>query len=357
MLVARSALHGVTGRAGLEGPPRSLQASLHSGAYLARLHGELQLFLAWATDAGQPLSGRPGTDAANELSVRYIQFLYESGASRTRATHTLLGIQRAWPRLRGRLSRAWDSVRAWQLLQPVVLRMPLPYVLWRTLVVFTLLQAVSGTPGEADLWLQLLLFLHLGFHALLRPGEALGLSRRCLALPTDRVVGEEGCLAVCLECPKTRRSAGRVQHVVVRAPEIVGWVDWLVAGLPDEAPLFTLSGSQLRRRFRRLCGLVGIEGLRFSLASLRAGGATHLYMEGLGIDRLRFIGRWTNVGTLERYVQEAAAMQCLQRLPAQARTIVSEVRHVWPLLSPRPWHAASSAQQQRRTARIPSRCF
>jgi len=267
------------------------------------------------------------------VCIKYVQFLFDQQESRSRAVHALLGLQVAWPHLKGRLGQAWDTVRCWGLLEPIVLRTPLPFPLWRCLVVFSLLHAFVLDRGRADVWLQLLLFLYLGFQGLLRPGEALRLARRHLSLPADFAVGMENCLAICIENPKTRASGGRVQHVLVSDPAAVQWISWLVAGLKDQDPLFTITGPVLRRRFAELCKFGHFEGFKLTPASLRAGGATHLYIAGVPIDRLRFMGRWRVLSSLEHYVQEAAAVMCLQKLPQGARNIAALVSDFWAIFA------------------------
>ena len=147
------------------------------------------------------------------------------------------------------------------------------------------------------------------------------------------VLGEEGCLAVCIENPKTKRVGGRIQHVVIRDLSTISWVQWLVGDLPDDVPLFTLSGPVLRRRFQDLVSATGMEGLKFTPAGLRASGATYLYVGGISVNRLRLVGRWRVVSSLEHYVQEAAAVQLLQRLPPVARSAAALVSAFWQYLA------------------------
>ena len=72
----------------------SLQNSLHSGAYLARVAGEGEALLSWAAGCGRAVGERSSAEFVNGVAVDYIQFLYDSGAAKGRATHGLLGLQR-----------------------------------------------------------------------------------------------------------------------------------------------------------------------------------------------------------------------------------------------------------------------
>ena len=161
-------------------------------------------------------------------------------------------------------------------------------------------------------------------------------------MPSDFTIGEEDCLALCIDNPKTKRSGGRVQHVVIRDADTVKWVSWLVAHLQVHEPLFTISGPVLRRRFAEICAAAGLEEFGFTPAGLRAGGATYLYMAGVAIDRLRFVGRWRVLSSLEHYIQEATAVQCLQKLPPGAKAIANTIAGVWPCLAQPPFFERST---------------
>ena len=56
----------------------------------------------------------------------------------------------------------------------------------------------------------------------------------------------------------------------------------------------------------------------FTPASLRAGGATFLFDEEEDVARPRLIGRWSNIQSLEHYVQTGKSQQTLQSLSTRA---------------------------------------
>lgn len=60
---------------------------------------------------------------------------------------------------------------------------------------------------------------------------------------------------------------------------------------------------------------MGLEALKLSPASLRAGGATWLVDEGIEISKVRFFGRWARLRSLERYIQVARAQQIILEIP------------------------------------------
>ena len=57
-------------------------------------------------------------------------------------------------------------------------------------------------------------------------------------------------------------------------------------------------------------------------ASLRAGGATWLYVETDAPDKVRFRGRWMSARMLEIYIQEVAADSFYNTLPQEDREMI-----------------------------------
>ena len=54
-------------------------------------------------------------------------------------------------------------------------------------------------------------------------------------------------------------------------------------------------------------------------AVLRGSGATFMYLLTEDLPRIQWRGRWSQIKTVEHYVQEVAAQTLLTRLPAQAK--------------------------------------
>jgi len=122
-------------------------------------------------------------------------------------------------------------------------------------------------------------------------------------------------VVVVIERPKNRLYMGRVQHVLIKDPECIAWILWLLAVWTDpESYVWPFTMSMARTCFRKLLAMRGLSNSRLLLASLRAGAATHLYQTGLSIEQLAFKGRWKNLNTLHSYVQEAVASLVLLKL-------------------------------------------
>jgi hypothetical protein len=63
---------------------------------------------------------------------------------------------------------------------------------------------------------------------------------------------------------------------------------------------------------------LGLATIGFTPGGLRAGGTTHLFILGTEVARLRILGRWKVMATLDHYVQEAAATLALIRVDPDA---------------------------------------
>ena len=78
--------------------------------------------------------------------------------------------------------------------------------------------------------------------------------------------------------------------------------------------IWEASFSRFSKLFKQLTLELGVEKCRFTPASLRPGGATMFFGRGISIAALRFLGRWTVERSLEHYIQQAMAVQIVNKL-------------------------------------------
>ena len=165
----------------------------------------------------------------------------------------------------------------------------------------------------------------MGSDALLRPAELFNLKRATVVLPTVHQCGYDAKAVVIIRDPKTKSAMGRNQFGLVSDRVALGWLTWLCDGLPPALKLFR-SGAQVGRTLlTSALADLGLEYTGLTLGSLRTGGATHKYIAGTPVDRLRFEGRWKSNATLEHYIQEAASYNVLSALDSGAATSM----HAW----------------------------
>ena len=155
------------------------------------------------------------------------------------------------------------------------------------------------------------MLIGLGFFGLLRPGELLALTREDISLQNQLTFGAP-CVTVCIRKPKNFRQLGHSQFAVIKQPDVCNWIAWLCMKKSSRTHKLWTSSPQ---EFRKLFKFLGLKLLRstrsFVPASLRAGGATLLFDQFDDVNRLRLLGRWTSMQSLEHYVQTAKSQQLL----------------------------------------------
>ena len=302
-----------------------MQATLLSPVYVQRLQEALANLTRWLACSNLVLGHDSRADLVNIWLVDYVQYLHDGHGTLAEATHAILVVQRQYRKLRGRLGPAWDSIRSWKVHSHTSMRVPFTLPLLRCCFVACLRKGLLENIARRHLWIPLGVALLVGFDALLRPAELFNLKRADVVLPTDQLFGYDAKAVVIIRDPKTKSAMGRNQFGLVSDRVALGWLTWLCDGLPPALKLFP-SGAQVGRTLltSALADLgLGYTGL--TLGSLRTGGATHKYIAGTPVDRLRFEGRWKSNATLEHYIQEAASYNVLSALDSGAATSM----HAW----------------------------
>ena len=133
-------------------------------------------------------------------------------------------------------------------------------------------------------------------------------------LPGDRNWHVQVGLVV-IRAPKTARTAGRIQHVVLSDPFVILLAQWAWSGWPSARSLLAWQPKDLAKWFQQMSILLGIPPVQFTPGGLRAGGCTHAYLSGSNVEQLLWRGRWNAMGSLRHYVQESASVLALGQLP------------------------------------------
>lgn len=140
-------------------------------------------------------------------------------------------------------------------------------------------------------------------------------------------------LLLAIHEPKTKHSGPRHQAAKLDVPDLLQVTDLAFGHRAEGAKLWEQSGQTLclwskasPRTWTASCTFSWLKPL--DLGSSRSGGATwHLQMSEDG-EFCRRKGRWLNQKVMELYVQEAAALLYLKRIPAFIRQKVLAV--FWP---------------------------
>ena len=202
----------------------------------------------------------------------WVAHLHTSSGSRQRANNAISCLLLHRPSLRRHLPLARLTVRGWTRLNPPMQRPPLTWEL--TVLIATIL---TRTRGLGLLSLGLLL----AFHCLLRASELSNLRVADVALPGDPRMGSVFAHSLLL-LPYTK--TGRNQSVPVRSRTLTRVLRTLTEGkTPTDFVFGRRSTTSMRHYFRAACSEAGLGAAGYTLHSLRHGGATHEYLNGLSV--------------------------------------------------------------------------
>ena len=242
------------------------------------------------------------SSAANRFLVAYIQWLFDTRQPLAHARCAVLAAQHARRQLRGKLGRAWDSVRSWQNGVDTKTRTPILEEVLLPLCRWALACGLLLHPAEASDWIQYSIYLRLCFFGLLRPGE--GASLRVADVKIGLQSGRPYAVVVAANA-KNKAALGKKHMVIIDNALTVEWLRWWLVGRSSWSLVFDAGYARLRCLHRRACARLGLPG--FTLGGLRAGGATTMFMRTRNMAWVKYHGRWAAERTLAHYIQEASA--------------------------------------------------
>ena len=203
-------------------------------------------------------------------------------------------LQAEYRHLRGKLGRAWDAIEGWQISRPLAHIKPITLQMLRFLFLKSL-NLIFEQPHNAMYILRCVILCRGAFHGLMRLGEAIRL--RSAEAKTTRCPNP---LAIINNLNAT---LGRLKFSVIRDLATVRWLEWLVKLLSAHLKLWLGSLRIFRKWWNRVIGAAELQTLGLLSSSLRTVGSTHLYLSGVEIRRLQFLGRWTGLSSLRSYIQ------------------------------------------------------
>ena len=251
----------------------------------------------------------------------YAQVLYSSGVPLGNYKHLLAGLGREKCSLRFSLGEAWEFATRWQTLEPVTHRPPLPIRVYHAMIVLALALGWRRWAG----------ILILAFEGLARIGEPLRATRAHLLLPRD-MFAEEPIVFLRIDKPKSRyRGGALVQHCSVRG-RTVALLEGIFSDLEPGDPLYNGSPAMFRSRWDKLLRTLQVPLLSGLLpGGARGGGAVAAYQARCPIADIMWSMRIKQATTLEHYLQEVAAINCLGDLTPKARRSIEIASKCFPL--------------------------
>lgn len=254
-------------------------------------------------------------EIADALLTDCRQYCFEEKGSLHDFTETLNAVVAGRPEWRRATAKAWRVARAWRSLVPVQTHRPMP------LPILLAMQALALRRREP----RVCAALGLVFHGLLRPAEILKLKGKCLVTPR-RLMGTPHLMYIHIGAAKSSSRGGPLhQHVRVEDAIFVPFVEKLNEQLGPEEQLWPLGGCAFRLLRDSLLSELGVPVGQHAVltpASLRAGGATHMFAMTQDVQLVRWRGRWQHTNTLEHYLQEVGSASIVPSLAPVARAAV-----------------------------------
>jgi hypothetical protein len=316
--------------------------------YRARLQRGWGVFVSWLVTSARPVRlTELHSFAVDQLLCDFVNHAKEVGFPFWVAKHALLAVQTKHRHLRHCLPRAWDCLRSWAGQAAWGTRVPISEELLQYLFAVALSWGLEAQEQSTYL-ICLAVLMRVAFYALLRPGELIALRVLDVRLPSPLEQTQVAVIAIAT--PKTRHHHGRVQFATLRDTATVAWLRWLISELPRAARLWPSDSGRFRSVFNGVAVRACVQHLKLTPASLRAGGATALVLQGVDMGRIMFLGRWMSEKTLSSYIQEAGAqLAWLELSPEQRDRIRSAVlasRVAWFTPPKLPWHLLFSRARQ-----------
>jgi hypothetical protein len=256
---------------------------------------------------------------------------HRSKQLRTQVVHTVLAVQKRRKFKRWDLSDTWEFLWAWKGQIGSTPRLPLPRAPWKAVVTLAYVVSLQMEGAASKRYWGAGLTLWIGFLGLFRPREMAQLTKDVILLASELGESLERWVTIVIKDPKTKRSFGWTQHVLIQDARLMAARAAFFKGTRATEPLFNGSQDLLGKILQELLSMLGLTN-GFTLSSIRAGGATAVFAQGTDVNRLAFHGRWKSMLTLHRYVQEAMAAMTGARLTPAAAEAVSFAANYFDML-------------------------
>jgi len=259
-----------------------------------------------------------------EFAEHQFQQADASGFNRTK--HAILAVQHKFRNHKGKLGQAWDTLETWLQQHPYRPRPPMPHLCMQAVCCLVRVFAMFGQSSSVrHMLLVFAALMEAGFYGLLRSGELMALTRANLVLPQDGLWDDNEFAIVTIDAPKNRRQLGMTQFAMVRSQEATQWLAYVFGHYQPHQKLWPWAPIRFRTILRNALSRLGLDQLGLNTSSLRAGGATWMFVRGTEISRLKFYGRWASEKTLAHYVQEAVSAQIVNGLPSHVALRLKEI--------------------------------
>ena len=211
------------------------------------------------------------------LVCEFLEYLWSQGYGRARASDAVAGLQDQDPKLRGHLQGAWRLLKAWNLHEIPSRAPPLPEHVLHAMVGWAFFHQHFSFGVS----------LLLGYYAMLRTGELLGLKASHLLCDP-----KQSNVVVSLSLTKGGKRQGAAESCVVGDDMVVKFLkQWKLLASPTMG--FSPTPARWRALFNESLEALHLQDFLFRPYSLRRGGATWWFSRHQSLDKIlvQVVGR------------------------------------------------------------------
>ena len=233
------------------------------------------------------------------LVCDYLEHLWSQGYGRALASDTVAGLQDQDPKVKGHLPGAWRLLKTWSLNEVPNRAPPLPEHVLHAMVGWAFFHEHFSFGVS----------LMLGYYAMLRTGELLGL--RATHLLCDK---SQAKVIISLGLTKGGKRQGAAESCVVGYDVVVKLLQqWRSIASPTTG--FAQNPARWRALFNQALESLKLTHFGFRPYSLRRGGATWWFSRHHSLDKILVQGRWQAPKTARIYINEGLSVLAELQLP------------------------------------------
>jgi Phage integrase family len=260
---------------------------------------EVAPFVLWSRAGGWPLRTMHELD---DTLCQYVHYLYQTGRGKHVAINLRCGVGLVLPVMNVQFHQTDRALAGWAKLKPAVSYPPISYEL-------TVAVAVTmARNGAYDAGVGILV----AFAGWLRIGELTRLvATDVMDMQTTQAAPQRTFLSI------RQAKTGKNQSVELKDPHAIQLLRELRKERKGNDLLFGVNATQLRKLFRQSCAALGL-GNTYTPHSLRHGGATRAFMEGMRVEDVMVHGRWAANKSARTYLQTSRSLLMAANAPPGA---------------------------------------
>ena len=255
----------------------------------------------------------------NNILVEYIQSLHDRQKAFYLSRNTELAVQLVHRVFYRRLRTAWDSVGSWESQIVSAPRIPLTLDIVMAMFIQSVIFGMVHSPKDSIQWFAFGVGCVCAFKGLLRPSEWC----KVRVSHVSFLSAEKGEFILALDAPKNRKTMGSWQITIIQCRVAYRWLSWLILNVSENEFVFQGGYPRFKQFFSKILDSLNLQDIGYTPGSLRAGGATSRFIDGMEIARLKFLGRWKSLNSLEHYIQQATASLARHKVAPEVNSAIS----------------------------------